>query len=91
MKITHEPDPARVASITRGEATRTRAWRQRHTACRIGTIEAVDELGIAEGSAVTAIVKASTSFSLSTADTSSGTFGGSSTYEVTDRARTDFQ
>jgi molybdopterin-binding protein len=52
--------PARVTSITRGEAIANVALDANGTRLVASvTIEAVDELGIAEGSAVTAIVKAS--------------------------------
>jgi molybdopterin-binding protein len=52
--------PARVTSITRGEAIANVELHANGTRLVASvTIEAVDELGIAEGSAVTAIVKAS--------------------------------
>ncbi len=52
--------PARVTSITRGEAIANVELDAKGTRLVASvTIEAVDELGIAEGSAVTAIVKAS--------------------------------
>jgi molybdopterin-binding protein len=52
--------PARVTSITRGEAIANVELDANGTRLVASvTIEAVDELGIAEGSAVTAIVKAS--------------------------------
>ena len=52
--------PARVTSITRGEAIANVELDASDTRLVASvTIEAVDELGIAEGSAVTAIVKAS--------------------------------
>jgi molybdopterin-binding protein len=52
--------PARVTSITRGEAIANVALDANGTRLVASvTIEAVDELSIAEGSAVTAIVKAS--------------------------------
>ena len=52
--------PARVTSITRGEAIANVELDASGTRLVASvTIEAVDELGIAEGSAVTAIVKAS--------------------------------
>lgn len=52
--------PARVTNITRGEAI-ANVELDANGARLVAsvTIEAVDELGIAEGSAVTAIVKAS--------------------------------
>ena len=52
--------PARVTSITRGEAIANVELDANGTRLVASvTIEAVDELGIAEGSAVTAIAKAS--------------------------------
>ena len=52
--------PARVTSITRGEAIANVELDANGTRLVASvTVEAVDELGIAEGSAVTAIVKAS--------------------------------
>jgi molybdopterin-binding protein len=52
--------PARVTSITRGEAIANVELDANSTRLVASvTIEAVNELGIAEGSAVTAIVKAS--------------------------------
>ena len=52
--------PARVTSITRGEAIANVELDASGTRLVASvTVEAVDELGIAEGSAVTAIVKAS--------------------------------
>jgi molybdopterin-binding protein len=52
--------PARVTSITRREAIANVELDANGTRLVASvTIEAVDELGIAEGSAVTAIVKAS--------------------------------
>jgi molybdopterin-binding protein len=52
--------PARVTSITRGEAIANVELDANGTRLVASvTIEAVNELGIAEGSAVTAIVKAS--------------------------------
>jgi molybdopterin-binding protein len=52
--------PARVTSITRGEAIANVELDANGIRLVASvTIEAVDELGIAEGSAVTAIVKAS--------------------------------
>ena len=52
--------PARVTSITRGEAIANVELDANGTRLVASvTIEAVDELGIAGGSAVTAIVKAS--------------------------------
>jgi molybdopterin-binding protein len=52
--------PARVTSITRGEAIANVELDADGTRLVASvTIEAVDELGIAEGSAVTAVVKAS--------------------------------
>jgi molybdopterin-binding protein len=52
--------PARVTSITRGEAIANVELDANGTRLVASvTIEAVDELGIGEGSAVTAIVKAS--------------------------------
>ena len=52
--------PARVTSITRGEAIVNVELDANGTRLVASvTIEAVNELGIAEGSAVTAVVKAS--------------------------------
>ena len=52
--------PARVTSITRGEAIANVELDADGTRLVASvTIEAVNELGIAEGSAVTAVVKAS--------------------------------
>lgn len=52
--------PARVTSITRGEAIANVELDANGTRLVASvTIEAVNELGIAEGSALTAIVKAS--------------------------------
>jgi molybdopterin-binding protein len=52
--------PARVTSITRGEAIANVELDANGTRLVASvTIEAVNELGIAEGSAVTAVVKAS--------------------------------
>ena len=52
--------PARVTSITRGEAIANVELDANGTRLVASvTIEAVDELGIAEGSAVTAIAQAS--------------------------------
>jgi molybdopterin-binding protein len=52
--------PARVASVTRGEAIANVELDANGTRLVASvTIEAANELGIAEGSAVTAVVKAS--------------------------------
>ena len=61
MKIsTRNQIPARVTSITRGEAIANVELDASGTRLLASVmIEAVDELGIAEGSDVTAIVKAS--------------------------------